>query len=74
MLFGCTIAENVRMGRLDVTDEEIEQACMEANAYNFIQKLPQVRTYPIGLISNCITVLLNFVEVQHARRREGSPA
>ena len=29
------------MGRLDVTDEDIKTALIEANAYDFIQKLPQ---------------------------------
>ena len=42
VLFGCTIYENIRFGRDGVTDEEIEKACKEANAYDFIQKLPKV--------------------------------
>ena len=29
------------MGRLDVTDDEIKSALIEANAYNFVQKLPK---------------------------------
>ena len=29
------------MGRLDVTDEEIKSALIEANAYNFIKQLPK---------------------------------
>ena len=41
VLFGCTIAENIRYGRDGVTDEEMEKACREANAYNFIVKLPK---------------------------------
>ncbi|XP_056308710.1 ATP-dependent translocase ABCB1-like [Danio aesculapii] len=40
VLFATTIAENIRYGRQDVTQEEIEQAAREANAYNFIMKLP----------------------------------
>ncbi|XP_044151513.1 ATP-dependent translocase ABCB1 [Bufo gargarizans] len=40
ILFGTTIAENIRYGREDVTMEEIVQATKEANAYNFIMKLP----------------------------------
>jgi ABC-type multidrug transport system fused ATPase/permease subunit len=43
VLFGCSIAENIRYGRSDVTDDEIEAACKAANAYTFIQKLPKVR-------------------------------
>ncbi|KAM9325016.1 ATP-dependent translocase ABCB1-like [Gastrophryne carolinensis] len=40
ILFGTTIKENIRYGRQDVTDAEIEQATKEANAYDFISKLP----------------------------------
>lgn len=40
VLFATTIAENIRYGRQDVTQEEIERAAQEANAYNFIMKLP----------------------------------
>ncbi|KFQ63780.1 Multidrug resistance protein 1, partial [Pelecanus crispus] len=40
MLFATTIAENIRYGREDVTMEEIEKATKEANAYDFIMKLP----------------------------------
>uniref|UniRef100_A0AAQ4S6E1 ATP-binding cassette sub-family B member 5 n=1 Tax=Gasterosteus aculeatus aculeatus TaxID=481459 RepID=A0AAQ4S6E1_GASAC len=40
VLFATTIAENIRYGRLDVTDQEITQAAKEANAYNFIMGLP----------------------------------
>uniref|UniRef100_A0A8C1DI69 ATP-binding cassette sub-family B member 5 n=1 Tax=Cyprinus carpio carpio TaxID=630221 RepID=A0A8C1DI69_CYPCA len=40
VLFATTIAENIRYGRQDVTQEEIEQAAHEANAYDFIMKLP----------------------------------
>ncbi|NXP37091.1 MDR1 protein, partial [Leiothrix lutea] len=40
VLFATTIAENIRYGREDVTMEDIEKATKEANAYNFIMKLP----------------------------------
>ncbi len=42
VLFGCTIAENIRYGRDGVTDDEIERVCKEANAYDYISKLPKV--------------------------------
>ncbi|XP_053185226.1 bile salt export pump [Scomber japonicus] len=41
VLFGTTIAENIRYGRPGVTMEDIIQATKEANAYNFIMDLPQ---------------------------------
>ncbi|OCT75648.1 hypothetical protein XELAEV_18030832mg [Xenopus laevis] len=40
ILFDTTIADNIRYGREDVTKEEIERATKEANAYDFIMKLP----------------------------------
>ncbi|XP_015708894.1 phosphatidylcholine translocator ABCB4-like isoform X5 [Coturnix japonica] len=41
VLFATTIAENIRYGRDDATMEEIEKATKEANAYDFIMKLPK---------------------------------
>uniref|UniRef100_A0A672J3I1 ATP-binding cassette, sub-family B (MDR/TAP), member 4 n=1 Tax=Salarias fasciatus TaxID=181472 RepID=A0A672J3I1_SALFA len=40
ILFATTISENIRYGRPDVTQQEIEQAAKEANAYDFIMQLP----------------------------------
>jgi len=40
MLFGDSIAENIRYGRLDATDEEIRAAAEAANALSFIEQLP----------------------------------
>lgn len=45
VLFGTTICENIRFGRDGVTEQEIEQAAREANAYDFISKLPDVRHF-----------------------------
>lgn len=39
-VFSDTIRENIRYGRLDATDEEVEAAARLANAHHFIQKLP----------------------------------
>jgi ATP-binding cassette subfamily B multidrug efflux pump len=39
-LFQGTIRENIRYGRLDATDNEVEQAAISANAHAFIMKLP----------------------------------
>ncbi|WP_235603540.1 ATP-binding cassette domain-containing protein, partial [Parageobacillus toebii] len=35
-----TIRDNIRYGRLDASDEEVEQAAKWANAHSFITKLP----------------------------------
>ena len=40
-LFSGTIADNIRFGKLDATQEEIEQAARIANADSFIRRLPQ---------------------------------
>ena len=42
VLFATTIAENIRYGREGVTQLQIEQAAREANAMDFILKLPDV--------------------------------
>jgi len=39
-VFSGTIRDNIRYGRLDATDEEVEQAAKLANADAFIRKLP----------------------------------
>ncbi|MCR1900161.1 ABC transporter ATP-binding protein/permease [Irregularibacter muris] len=40
-LFEETIADNIRYGRLDATDEEVKAAAKLANAHYFIKNLPQ---------------------------------
>ncbi|WP_164669442.1 ABC transporter ATP-binding protein [Virgibacillus doumboii] len=39
-LFHGTIRENIRYGRLDATDDEVIQAAENANAHDFIERLP----------------------------------
>lgn len=39
-LFTGTVADNIRYGKLDATEEEIEAAAKIANAYDFITRLP----------------------------------
>ncbi len=39
-LFTGTIADNIRFGRLEATDEEVRQAAILANADSFIRRLP----------------------------------
>lgn len=43
ILFATTIAENIRYGNEDVTDVQIMEAAKQANAHEFIMKLPQVQ-------------------------------
>ena len=39
-LFGGSVAENIRYGRLDATDQEMVVAAVAANAHDFISALP----------------------------------
>jgi subfamily B ATP-binding cassette protein MsbA len=47
-LFNDTVRANIRYGRLEATDAEIEQAARDANAHQFIQGLPQGYDTQIG--------------------------
>ena len=41
LLFNRSIRENLRIGRADATDEELERACRLADAHEFIARQPQ---------------------------------
>ena len=47
-LFDRTIADNIRMGRPNATDAEVEEAARAAGAYEFIERLPQGFDTPAG--------------------------
>ena len=40
-LFSTTVKENIRFGRLDATDEEVEKAAKLVGAHSFISRLPK---------------------------------
>ena len=40
-LFDDSVAENIRIGRFDASDEEVEQAARTAGCHDFISRLPQ---------------------------------
>ena len=48
VLFSATVRENIRYGRLDATDAEIEAAAKSANAHEFITALPEGYDTEIG--------------------------
>lgn len=48
MLFSATVRENIRYGRLDATDEEVEAAARAANADAFIRALPKGYDTAVG--------------------------
>jgi len=47
-LFNTTIRENIRYGRLDASDEAIEEAARAANAHDFIVDLPDGYAAEVG--------------------------
>lgn len=47
-LFGTTVRENIRYGRLDASDEEVEAAARDANAHEFIERLPEGYETQVG--------------------------
>jgi ATP-binding cassette, subfamily B, bacterial MsbA len=47
-LFNGTIAENIRYGRLNASDAELVAAAQEANADEFVQKLPEGYATVVG--------------------------
>ncbi|MBE0685154.1 MAG: ABC transporter ATP-binding protein [Anaerolineaceae bacterium] len=55
-LFSGTIRENLRYGRLDATDAEIERAAQLAGAHEFIIKLEKGYDEPVGEGGNLLSV------------------
>jgi len=47
-LFAGTVRENIRYGRLEATDEEVEQAARAVHAHEFIEKLEQGYDTEVG--------------------------
>jgi ABC-type multidrug transport system fused ATPase/permease subunit len=48
VLFAGTIADNLRYGRLDATDAEIEEAARAAHAHEFVSHLPKKYQTPVA--------------------------
>jgi ABC-type multidrug transport system fused ATPase/permease subunit len=48
VLFAGTIADNLRYGRLDATDAEVEEAARAAHAHDFVSHLPKRYDTPIA--------------------------
>ncbi|PRZ12153.1 ATP-binding cassette, subfamily B, MsbA [Laceyella sediminis] len=48
ILFSGSVAENIRMGNIDATEEEIRAAARAANAHEFIEGLPEGYQTEIG--------------------------
>ncbi|MEY4461243.1 MAG: hypothetical protein RL429_1232, partial [Bacteroidota bacterium] len=48
VLFGRSILENIRYGRPEATDEEVRQAAVDANAWEFIERFPEGWNTQVG--------------------------
>ncbi len=48
MIFGTTIAENIRYGALDASDEAVREAAKQAAAHDFIEALPEGYATRVG--------------------------
>lgn len=48
VLFAGTIADNLRYGRLDATDDEVREAAKMAHAHDFVSRLPQGYDTPVA--------------------------
>ena len=54
-LFKDTIAGNIRIGKLDATQEEIENACRKASIHDFIRTLPQGYETQVGELGETLS-------------------
>ncbi len=54
-LFHASIKNNLRIARLDATDEEIEAACKKASVHAFIMSLPQGYDTPVGELGDTLS-------------------
>jgi ABC-type multidrug transport system fused ATPase/permease subunit len=48
VLFSGTLADNIRYGRLQASDEEVEAAARAAHVHEFIQRLPKAYHTPVA--------------------------
>ena len=54
-LFRDSIRNNLRIAKLDATDEEIEEACKKASVHDFILTLPQGYDTPVGELGDTLS-------------------
>ena len=54
-LFHDSVRENIRLGKLDATQEEIEAAAKKASIHDFILTLPQGYDTPVGELGDTLS-------------------
>lgn len=70
VLFGVSIKENISYGRENVTEYEVEEAAKQANAHDFITKLPAVnKIILIFFFRNGATSFLIFIFIDRVTTR-----
>ena len=61
-LFNTSLLENIRLGRLTATDEEVIEAAKKAQCMEFIEKLPQgIRNVPLAELMEQISMVFQRV-------------
>lgn len=55
-LFDTTVAENIRLGKPDASDAEVERAARLARAHDFVRELPQGYDTPLGRAGGKLSV------------------
>lgn len=63
VLFDTTIRENIRYGNDSITEEQMIKAAKEANAHDFISKLPEVSSFVSILPFRCRFLWSNGISV-----------
>ena len=54
-LFHDSVANNLRIAKLDATQEELEAACKKASVHDFIMSLPQGYDTPVGELGDTLS-------------------
>lgn len=54
-LFHDSVRNNLKIAKLDATDEEIEEACKKASVHHFIMMLPQGYDTPVGELGDTLS-------------------
>lgn len=54
-LFHDSIKNNLRLAKLDATDDEIKEACKKASVHDFIMTLPQGYDTPVGELGDTLS-------------------
>ncbi len=54
-LFHDSIRNNLRIARLDATDDQIEEACRKASVHDFVMSLPKGYDTPVGELGDTLS-------------------